>query len=49
MGKVCRMHGRVHKCMKVLRTIKLMVRDLLGRCDVEWIVVTWGRDQLQCW
>lgn len=22
---------------------------MLGWCDVEWIIVTWGRDQLQCW
>ena len=49
MGKVGSMRGRVHKYIRVLMFIKLMVRDLLGRRDVEWIIVTWGGDQLQCW
>jgi len=49
MGKVRSMHGRVHKCIKILRSIILNVGDLLGRCDVEWIIVTCGMDQLQCW
>jgi hypothetical protein len=44
MGKVGSMHGRVHKCIKVLTSIKLMVRDRLRRYDVEWIIVTCGVD-----
>jgi len=49
MGKVTSMDGRVYKCIKVLRSIKLNVGDLLGRCYVEWIILTCGMDQLQCW
>jgi hypothetical protein len=33
MGKVCGMHGRVHKC--VLMSVKQFVRDLVGDVDVD--------------
>jgi hypothetical protein len=48
-GKVSSMHVRLYKCIKVLRSIKLNVGDLLGRFYVEWIFLTCGMDQLQCW
>jgi hypothetical protein len=28
MGKVCSMHGRVHNCIKAMRLVKLIVREL---------------------
>ena len=49
MEKVSSIHGILHKHIEVHRPIKLMVRILLGRCDVECIILTSGGDQLQCW
>jgi hypothetical protein len=46
---VGRKRGRIYIFIKVLRSIKLNLRDLLGRCYVEWIFLTCGMDQLQCW
>jgi hypothetical protein len=47
MGKVYSMHGRVDICMKVLKSVKLFVRDLVGDLDIDgWIILTEPLDKV---
>jgi hypothetical protein len=49
MGKVCSMHGRVHRSVKVLKSVNLFVKDLVGDVDIDGsIILTEILDEVWC-